>query len=428
MGELIERWFAETIRYDQRPIQPAWHFPVHLAICFLSTALPLGKRVRAYFVLPIILYNTLLRITYTTGAQKDDYFNAMMFLIFTLTYTDHLVVSSLIQNEGARYIDPERTQDPSKPKPSPHEGKALSDCATFRERLVWAARLFTNWRGIGWNWQINKLPTNPDLGVSRRQAIARHLRRLVKYFIRHAILLCILTFSRTVITDPYRNSDNGTADKSSQIQTLALSVIIIWTAQVWTMDTSKIMHHTFATVTIALNLCSPADWPPLWGNLSDCWSVRQVWGKAYHQFFCRTFELYSNVFASNILGLRKGSFTSKYTKLYTVFFVSTCIHWWFSFCGAADEQGNFRYFMGQAIAISAEDFVQWCWRGVAGGKRGDELNKIERLVGYVWTFCWFTYSMPIQPFFDMGTIEPFPIEWDTRVLGRRLALAWMNRA
>ena len=146
MAELLENWMARVIPYGQRPPQPAWHLPVHIAICFLSTALPLGKRVRAFFILPIVLYNTLLRITYTTGAQKDDYFNAMAFLIFTLNFMDHLVVSPLIKGEDARYIGSERTQDLSKPKPSRHDGQALSDCATSQERLIWTARLLTNWR------------------------------------------------------------------------------------------------------------------------------------------------------------------------------------------------------------------------------------------------------------------------------------------
>jgi hypothetical protein len=88
----------------------------------------------------------MLPITYTTGAQKDDYFNAMAFLIFTLNFVDHLVVSPLIKHEDARYIGSEKTQDISKPKPSEHDGQALSDCADFQERLIWTARIFTNWR------------------------------------------------------------------------------------------------------------------------------------------------------------------------------------------------------------------------------------------------------------------------------------------
>lgn len=424
MAGLLETWIANSIRYDERPLQPAWHFPVHLAICFLSTVLPLGKKVRAYFILPVILYNTLLRITYTTGAQKDDYFNAMQFLIFTLTFVDHLVVSPSIKGEDPRYIGPERTQDPSKPRPSQLEGQALSDCETLQERLVWTARLLTNWRGMGWNWQISKLPANPDLHSSRAKAVWGHLRRMNRYFTRRSILLCVLTFARTALQRKQHSSNNSAPSEwAAQLEVLFLNVLVIWSAQVWTMDMSKIMNHALATLTIAMNLCSPADWPPLWGNLTDCWCVRQVWGEAYHQFFRRTFDLYSNIFASSFLRLKKGSFGSKYTKLYTVFFISTCLHWWFSFCGAPDEQGNFEYFMGQAVAITAEDSVRWCWRHATGREESAELTKFERVIGYFWTFCWFTYSMPIQPFFDMGTINPLPIEFNTSEYGRKLAIA-----
>ena len=278
---------------------------------------------------------------------------------------------------------------------------------------------------MGWNWQINKLPANPDVRSSRAQAIWGHLRRLNRYFMRRSILLCTLSFARAALQIKQQSiDDRELSNWLTQLQIMGLKVVVIWSAQVWTMDMSKIMNHALATITIALRLCSPADWPPLWGNLTDCWCVRQVWGETYHQFFRRTFDLYSNLFASSLLKLRKGSFASRYTKLYAAFFISTCIHWWFSFCGAADEQGNLEYFMGQAVAISVEDLVRWCWRNATGRNQSDELTKFERLVGYVWTFCWFTYSMPIQPFFDMGTIQTLPIEWDTSELGRKFALAW----
>jgi hypothetical protein len=431
MAEALETWFAKTIQYDQRPPQAAWHFPVHLAICFISTALPLGKKIRLFLILPVVLYNTLIQITYTTGAVKDDYFNALRFLIFTLTFVDHLIIGPTIKGEEARYIrssppsppsPPQQngTHDKIKPKASHHDGQALSECNTFRERLIWTTRLFTTWRGMGWNWQINKLPANPDVHLLRGQAALRHLRRLAKYYIRHAMCLYIMTFTQTLLARQWGDDTNW------RWQKLALDILLIWSAQLWMIDSSKFMHHMLATLTLTTNLCSPSDWPPLWGKISNAWSVRQVWGEAYHQFFRRTFEVYSNLFAS-ALGLRKGSFASRYTKLYASFFVSTLIHWWFSFCGAADEQGNFRYFMSQAVIISFEDFVRWAWRGATGRKESDALTRFEKIFGHVWTFCWFTYSMPIQVFFEMGTIEPLPIELDLRDLGRRHALMLIQR-
>jgi hypothetical protein len=56
-----------------------------------------------------------------------------------------------------------------------------------------------------------------------------------------------------------------------------------------------------------------------------------------------------------------------------------------------DDAGEFRFFMAQPLAITFEDFVQWCWRKSGFSARHPRMGKI---IGYVWTFIWFSYCLP----------------------------------
>jgi len=69
--------------------------------------------------------------------------------------------------------------------------------------------------------------------------------------------------------------------------------------------------------------------------------------------------------------------------------------------------GEFVFFMQQPIAITVEDFVQWCFRNVTGCRKDDKLTPFARLIGYVWMFMWFSYSLPpfVKGLRDAGIIS-----------------------
>ena len=50
--------------------------------------------------------------------------------------------------------------------------------------------------------------------------------------------------------------------------------------------------------------------------------------------------------------------------------------------------------MSQPVIITIEDSVQWCWRQVSDGKTDRPLSGYEKLIGWLWTFVWFSYSLP----------------------------------
>lgn len=59
---------------------------------------------------------------------------------------------------------------------------------------------------------------------------------------------------------------------------------------------------------------------------------------------------------------------------------------------ARKDMGELAFFMSQPLAIIAEDVAVWAWkRAGAAGKNA----RLERLVGYVWTFAWFSFSLKL---------------------------------
>lgn len=103
------------------------------------------------------------------------------------------------------------------------------------------------------------------------------------------------------------------------------------------------------------------------------------------------------------LGLSKGTLGSKYLQLYLAFTLSMLLHEWFIFNAVRHDVGEFRFFMAQPFAITAEDFLQWCWRN-----SGEDAQRfgVAIIVGHVWTFLWFSYCLPpfVHGLLDVGII------------------------
>ncbi|KAF7194662.1 Acetyltransferase sirH [Pseudocercospora fuligena] len=407
MRDLISSWLSPYLPdYDTRPQQPRWHLPLMIAICIGSCTAKLDGTVRVVFVFPIVSFLAFTRIVYTTGSISDDYFVCVITLLTFLSFTDHMIIGALQDRQARLLNSPKGPRSGSSTavkafKNSGIKGVALEDCVSYKERFYWACALLSSWRGVGWNWQVAKIPSNRDIGLTNRQAAYRHLTRVVKLWIRRSAEMYLINFSATLRT---RNSEDG---DGSLAYTLLIEIIFIWSCQTRIFDSSKMLYSTAAAITTFLGICSPSEWPPLFGKVGNAWSVRRTWGQVWHQSFRRTFEVYSGLLVS-ALGVKKGTFASRYTKLYGSFFISFVLHAWYSFCAGPDEMGNFRFFMSQAVIITIEDFVRFVWRETGGRKHEAAVTRFEKMTGYIWTFVWFTYiSHEVhQIFFEKGLIHP----------------------
>lgn len=105
----------------------------------------------------------------------------------------------------------------------------------------------------------------------------------------------------------------------------------------------------------------------------------------------------------NAVGITRGTNWSSYTQLYLAFSLSGAFH------ALSQRQmprpvdvsdgdvvvGFFLFFLWQALAITFEDFAQYCWRGCLKRCGIDDSRLVARIVGYVWvTSCIWT-SLPL---------------------------------
>lgn len=95
--------------------------------------------------------------------------------------------------------------------------------------------------------------------------------------------------------------------------------------------------------------------------------------------------------ANKTFGFTPGTNLSSYTQLYTAFFVSGLIH-----LGADYTVMRHltifspRFFLLQAVAITLEDFIQWCTKSARS-----KIGWTSKAVGYLWVIVWFTWSGPL---------------------------------
>lgn len=111
---------------------------------------------------------------------------------------------------------------------------------------------------------------------------------------------------------------------------------------------------------------------------------------------------------------------SSYLQLYTAFTISMLLHEWCMFNAIHSDAGEFRFFMAQPLAITLEDFVQWCWRRTGLSERH---SKIGRVAGYTWMFVWFSYCLPpfVQSQRAVGIMqEDSGAEWAMQLAQRHI--------
>ena len=298
-------------------------------------------------------------------------------------------------------------------------GKGEEDHATILSKIIWALRLMTSPRGIGWNWQVRDVSSNPDSHARRWVAVRRYALRAVAAYAQKLGVLYVLGVAKYLLAE----GEGVTGNRLVSV----LVGLCVWSWEYFELNS---MYSVAAAMSIAAGACEPWEWPPIFGPISEAWSVRQFWGVFWHQMLRRVINSLLTIVSplltssqkvrqpairlARFLGLRRGTLSSKYTQLYVAFFLSTLLHQWSIFNTARADVGEFRFFMSQAVIITLEDFLQHCWRGISGRKRSDELGGFERSVGYVWTFGWMCWCLPplMLGFIEAGTVGGSPeSEW-----------------
>ena len=162
-----------------------------------------------------------------------------------------------------------------------------TDCryAGHRARFNWALGMLWNMRGIGTQWGIKNIPlfsqADKSYVPSRGRFIVQHLLVLLITFVildafshqtPDAETMILLSVQKQHLLSRY-----------SEVTHLELIIRASIVLSFWlnTVCTVAMIHSTLAIIHVGLFISDPVQWPPIFGSISQMYTVRQFWGYVY---------------------------------------------------------------------------------------------------------------------------------------------------
>jgi hypothetical protein len=261
----------------------------------------------------------------------------------------------------------------------------------FAKRLVFAVENLWNMRGIGTKMEIATIPpwSSEDLLFvpSRNKELKRHIRNLILSY----LILDLFANQPLPDLEMISHKRETLLGRIAEIGTEEVIFRFFATLGFWvnTFCVIQFINSAVSLFYIGLYLYPIEMTPPIWGKLSDAYSVRQFWGKTWHQTIRRPLVHVSEFFVHTLLNIEKGSLQARYCKLITCFFLSGALHFPADLSlGITSQESNaIQYFLTTALIIMFEDFIQYWFRQLAGGQ-----SKWSTYIGYAWV-CFYMYWM-----------------------------------
>ncbi|KAK8007897.1 hypothetical protein PG989_001887 [Apiospora arundinis] len=236
-----------------------------------------------------------------------------------------------------------------------------------------AFNVLWNMREVGTPRQIAHLPKSgsvakPGYGPSRPKFFLRSSLTIVVSY----LLLELTTMAPSAADSPKPNSI------LEHVLAKVLGTVAFWLVLSLYLS---LIYSVLAAFQVLLFLNEPSDWPPLFGALSETWSVRRFWGIRWHQTLRKTFGSHARHFLM-LLGVSPDGSVGRYATLTLVFAMSGALHW------MADrilrvpwsESGAMHYFLLQALGVFTEDVF------MAAHRRHPLVRspRMQRAIGYIW--------------------------------------------
>ncbi|KAH7353915.1 membrane bound O-acyl transferase family-domain-containing protein [Plectosphaerella cucumerina] len=276
-----------------------------------------------------------------------------------------------------------------------------------RQTLAAAWRIWNNPRALRFN---NTIPfRNPLSRLQRARFASRRMGKLLLILVLDTFLLQPLfnaidegnllhhyapsqesLFRRLAIGDPSLYDTHAL--------TLRTSTTFWW---IWGNYASLEVGHAILSIVGVGVLCldEPEDWPPLYGSLTEAYTLRRFWGRFWHSCMAPSAWEWS-CRACGLLGLRGKSANRDALAALGVFLVSGCAHGLVALRKGEGAPGkDIMFFMANYVLVIFERFVGGCAVAILRGSRARcmlesaKLMRLLRVCGYTWVFfCLFWLS------------------------------------
>ncbi|KAI1820254.1 membrane bound O-acyl transferase family-domain-containing protein [Xylaria intraflava] len=290
-------------------------------------------------------------------------------------------------------------------------------------KLLWAAVLMFNMRGIGWNYQVKNVPS-----LSARSTRSR-LSFVATRLVAAAYYLFMIDFFGHVSANIFYTNEQTLqpGEVDSKYLTIWDDRSLIWSfvrALTFAMQPYygiQLQYTVFSIGAVALGISKPANWPPSFGPMSGTTSIRKFWGTYWHQTLRRMFSAWTQAFR-DACGFKQGTLLSKYSQLWLTFAISGCGHAASILILPSPKHitteerttGLIVFFLWQAAIITLEDFIRFMWNSKLKGPSPQQ-SVVVRWICYAWVVgqLWFSIGWAGDVFLRMRLSEqpllPFTI-------------------
>ncbi|KAJ7770963.1 membrane bound O-acyl transferase family-domain-containing protein [Mycena maculata] len=307
---------------------------------------------RRMLFLPLLLMSPYL-LSFSTGHPTMDYCVASAWFPYLFAASDYILITD-VQRELRMVKPPQRTGEPI-------------ETAPLSRRIAWGTQLFTSTRGIGWVHEPRHAnPPHPSPSTPRGAFVRAQIAEAVAM----AVIFETVNFFNT------RNPSLYAGGPSLAAYGWFWRYLVVW-AWGLPMATAAIFGHCLnAAFSVGTGASDPEDWPPYMGSLSLAWSLRNFWGRTWHQSMRRFLSAHGKFVAQRVLHLEPRSAGSAYTQIYIAFLISGIMHYLPEYMALRHWGGGaLVFFLLQAVAITFEDAVQnvgkclgiaanWRWKAV----------------------------------------------------------------
>ncbi|KAJ6087134.1 hypothetical protein N7467_006048 [Penicillium canescens] len=280
--------------------------------------------------------------------------------------------------------------------------KGIQTCGS---QLTTALRLLGQTRAVNTPWQVKNVPSHPQYYTRRGMAVPRRGRFLLRQFAFAAWQYLVLDIVQTIAQqqamgnnpqEPVSSAIEWTVPADQWVERIGTHLSIWFIVNRLIGD---LAYRFLSIIFVGIGFDSPSDWPPAWGRMGDAFTLRDFWGKFWHQFMRRPFTSISNFVSRDVLKLTRSSLLERYTNISIVFLVSAIFHVIVDILQSipTEKSGSIPFYLAFVLGIMLEDGVQELWKHLqprnepemeAKRSTKEVVPLWKRSIGLVWVMLW----------------------------------------
>jgi hypothetical protein len=229
-----------------------------LIIVSIPSFLPKFARVLGVLFIGYIYYQIIF--TQTTGDLAGDFGVGSVILAQYLTGADYALFTS--PDKLLDYCDGDRSKVAQR---------------SFKKRVQWTLRLYSNPRGIGWAHEPSHLPNRPSPSTPRREFVFWRILFAIGCFSVIGVIY-VINASNPGLTTP------GMLLSEAPLHWRALGAACFGWVAVFMISA---LNSVLAAAVVGCGYSSPERWPWLFGSHFQVWSITGFWRRFWHQVIRR---------------------------------------------------------------------------------------------------------------------------------------------